>query len=419
MVEIISLTPEYKNYITRRHNTVMYSSPRPLLSSGLPMSELDKKPWRIKTDEVVFSLDCKPLSRVELYQSGANRIIRESHFGGTPDPNLRKKDDIREFSPGARRRYFFYVNSLDLTSMKSIFFATFTISSHLDQFLNKEVFTNAVNSLFKKLHSQGFDFVYKVEYTLGCSRQKSLQCKKNCIEHRPEKTIICQYNEARTPIPHLHILLYSKRLYGFKNRHDRIRKAREFSAFWTDSVLTASGLSLARFFSDDIKQIDEHMSHVSCELQKPRDLIKLIYYFTDYTGKSTKEAYQNECPEKYLGTRFWGKRRKNYKNLTVSPVYIGISENIYNEIYFSVAMRWREIKEKKCRKAGRSCDTCNVSDKCQLYRKNGLYHPAPLAVLNELIQSGKFQKQIHEPEFLNYIEKKLYEKHQSQMEKNI
>ncbi len=339
---------------------------QPLTKEYIFFKKLEKK-------TVFYSKSGKPLSRIELYQSGANRIIRRSTLSFSEERPERHKDDIREFSHTTRRRYFYYVNSLDLSEMRTIFFLTFTISTHLGEYLTKAGMKAAYESIFKKLKKLEFDHVYKVEYT-------------------------------ENEIPHLHLLIFSKNLHGFNFDHERIKKARDFSAMWTDSIYDNHNLSVARFYIDDLDETYNKMSVTSCELQIPQDLKKLIFYFADYTSKN--KDYQNIIPEKFWGTRTWGKRSSVYGKLRVDPVYIDINQEIFDYFYHCICIQWKKEKAKKCAAKKRSCHKCpaDIKINCNLYRKNGFYHPAPLSILDKLLTSGKFQKMIYEDEFYKQID---------------
>lgn len=354
---------------------------------------------------VFYSSSGKSLSRIELYQSGANRIIRKSTLPMSEIVPERSQNDIREFSHSTRRRYFYYINSLDLSEMKSSFFITFTISSNLDEYLTKDGMKSAYESIFKKLKKLEFDHVYKIEYTLGCEYEREFRrktgksCSSNCVQG--EK--ICEYHHQKKPIPHLHLLVFSKNTYGFNNDSDRIDKSRELSLLWTDSVFDNNGISIARFYTDGLNEVYNHMSQVSCQLEIPQDLKKLIFYFADYTSKN--KDYQNVIPEKYWGTRTWGKRASVYGKLRRDPVYIDISQDIFDEIYRCIVLQWKKEKAKKCAAKRRKCHKCTGirKESCNLYRKNGFYHPAPLLLLDGFLKTGRFQSMIYENEYMENL----------------
>ena len=357
----------------------------------------------LKKNTVFYSKSGKPLSRVELYQSGANRIIRMSDMAFTDEIPERQKNDIREFSHGSRRRYFYYINSLDLSSMNSIFFLTFTISTHLHDYIDKDGIKKTYESIFNKLKILEFDFVYKIEYTLGCSYEKEFRsltgrtCADLCFR--------CPYSLEKTPMPHLHILIYSKNHHGFQMEADRIKKAHEFSVLWTDSVYDNHNLGVARFYIDNLDDTYNKMCVTSCELQIPQDLKKLIFYFADYTSKN--KDYQNTIPERFWGSRTWGRRSAVYKDLKKDPIYIELTQKQFDDFYRCIVIQWETDKKKKCATKKKKCATCKTVDTCKLYKKNGFYHAAPLAVLNGLLSSGKLQNKLTEDEFFSQIDEQF------------
>jgi len=299
----------------------------------------------------------KPLSRIEIYQSGANRIIGEST---TPKCDIipqREENDIKEFNHNTRRRYFYYINSLDLSEMKTVWFLTLSISTNIKEYLEKDVVKSIYRSFFKKIQNSGFDFTYKIEYTLQ-------------------------------EMPHLHILAYSKNLHGWNNDIERVKIARQISSIWTDSVFDSIDFPIDQYFSSDIQKIYKNMCTVSCELDKPDDLVRLTYYFANYTSKN--KDYQNIVPEKYFGTRFWGRRRKNYGNITNPPQIIGITREIFDNIYRMIHETWKEKRKERCKKKyNLECRLCKNVLNCVLYKKNGFYHNNIESVISLLEKSGK------------------------------
>ena len=299
----------------------------------------------------------KPLSRIELYQSGANRIIGQNNLPQGDIIPQRSENDIKEFNHNTRRRYFYYINSIDMSQMNTVWFATLSISTFLQDLLTKDNVKLMYKSIFKKLQNMGFDLVYKIEYT-------------------------------KAEMPHIHLLLYSKNHHGWNNAGERIKIARQISHIWTDSVFDSLDLPVTDYYSKDYQQCYKNMCVTSCELDKPDDLIKLIYYFANYTSKN--KDYQNIIPEKFQGTRFWGRRRKNYGNLTNPPAIIPISREIFDNIYRIIHESWKENRKARCKKRhNRECKTCLIEKNCILYKKNGFYHNNINALLNTLHRSGK------------------------------
>lgn len=332
---------------------------------------MDKR--EIRKNTIFYSPKSKKsLSRIEVYPSGANRIFCMPEF--ISHTTLPEKKDVYYFSDGSRKRYFNYINSLNLEGY-SIFFLTLTISSHLYFYLTKENLSVIRNTLLKRISNKGFDYVYKLEYT------KKL-------------------------LPHFHVLIYSKIEYGFKNEDHRILTARKISSAWSgivSSYIDPACCSRCDFLRSAAL---EKMSYTSAELQIPENLVNLIHYFSNYTSK-TKD-YQNQCPEKFQGIRFWGYGKQNYPEAKEFPMEFPITQKIYEDIYRVVCMKWKEQKINKClypdkkkypNKKSIKCSDCSVVSKCMLYRKNGLYHPEISQVIDRLIENKRSEKAFNEDDF--------------------
>lgn len=248
-------------------------------------------------------------SRIEIYASGANRILKAPDTALMPKAEIKRTDTV-SFSATARRRYMRYCNCLDLTGM-NVYIMTVTIQADIERLLTRGAVDDLKKAFNKKLIRAGWDYVIKTEYTAK-------------------------------EVPHFHYFIYGKgTLYA--NDDERIEVARKIGAIFSRLVDYHIDSTYSLF---DRASIDKHFADMcnNCvRLETPRNLKKAISYFATYTSKN--KDYQNVLPRKYIGSRLWGYGRENYGDIRKEPVVIEINREIYNRLYAIALLRCPRLEK--------------------------------------------------------------------------
>lgn len=318
----------------------------------------------------------KSLSRITIYHSGANRIRRKPETTPPANELKRHKYDITSFSYPARSRYFNYTNSLPLEDYQT-FILTMTITSHFFDFLTLDNFRLLCKKFYRYLINEGYDYVYKLEFTLGKTYSSTGM-----------ENVLSLY----TPMPHLHIIIYSKDKIEFSEFYSADHKRLEFSKVWTDYCFDSLGI---RFWADfDFAFMDDYknMLSQSCYLEIPQDIKCKIFYLSYYFTKD--KEYQNIIPEKFRGLKMWGYGRENYGDIKKETVEIDITQEIYDRIFLQAQDLALKKKRSECKFEDKNlykdCYCCPRLDRCIMYKKNGIYYKEIFELLNALKNNGSF-----------------------------
>jgi len=382
--------------------------------------------------------DGLPLSRITIYTSGANRIQRTPSTAPPENILRRKKNDIFQFSYGARRRYFDYVNSLDFSGF-FVYRYDFTISTNIEPYIitrryPKTSFYQAstgvegltyetsiisykeVNDLFfirkdllRYLSKEGFDCVYKIEYTLGCPKDVQLRYQKIYLKECNYECFNCDFGKNCRPTPHFHLIAWRDSEIPIDRNHNWIDEAREKGSVFTRLVFARLGLWNGNNLTDDLLRVYENMRLASVKFSVPsdeEDLRKKIFYLSFYFTKD--KNYQNFIPDKYLGIKMWGYSRENYGDLRVDPTIIPITQNIYDNLLFQ-EIRNDVVESKKIRCKKRSLENCEICSlrHCEIFNKrNGLFSVKMDDYYNQIIDNNIFSSVLSEAQFNKIIDKK-------------
>lgn len=311
----------------------------------------------------------KPLSRIVLYRSGASRIIRQPDSPPPINELKRHKQDITSFSSSARKRYYDYLNSLCLDKFPAVYNINLTIQDELENFVTPDILKAFTKDFlrFEIIKKLRYDYVYKREYT--------------------EKAV-----------PHYHLIVYgTKALYHTKD--ERIEKARDLGLAWTTYIFNNLGFSPAVGIDDYLTQCYKDMCTNSCFIKKPKDLKMFAHYMAYYFTKD--KEYQNIIPPKYYGLKMWGYGRQIYGDQKQDPIFIPITQEIYDRLYIDIKNEHEKKKKKDCDKAGNKCEACpyiykNRLPHCTLYKKNGFFLDKPMEKLLQLKNEIKNLKEFNE-----------------------
>lgn len=307
----------------------------------------------------------KSLSSIKIFKSGANRIKGKPHEAPPQNELKRHKNDIYDFSYGARKRYFEYCSSLNFDNLYA-YCLDVTLSTTFESYIDKEKWRSIVKSFFKYLIKQGFDYVYKLEFT--------------------EKEI-----------PHLHIIIYSAKDVHHSASFNRIEISRHYSQIWSDCCFDRSGLCVFLGADDDLLRTYKHMSVTSAFFKVPKDIKKTVYYLAYYFTKN--KEYQNIIPNKYLGLKMWGYGRENYGKIKETPIEIDITREMFDLIFERVKKTVEANKKKECALNNRNCKECDNFACCGMLKKNGLYSLELDKILNEFHQACYFDNMHSEGEY--------------------
>lgn len=246
----------------------------------------------------------RPVSRIEIYPSGANRIITSNLEGDQKDPPKRHKYDIVTFSDNARRRYWQYGNTLDLLGYNTYVMVATIQNRFCEEYIFKDDLKYIMKNFFKTIIRMGYDYLYKLEY------------------HKNET-------------PHIHLLFYSKDKILFSNKKDQMEKSSKFSKLFTDIVFSCPGYfnrDISLFDYQFVNKVRGDMSTVSCMyLDKPVSIQKTLSYYSTYTSKN--KDYQNLIPKRFLGIKMWGRGRENYGRLNLPVHDIPITRGQFDFLY--------------------------------------------------------------------------------------
>lgn len=322
----------------------------------------------------------KSLSRITIYHSGANRIRRKPETSPPENVLKRHKYDIISFSYPARSRYFNYSNSLPLEEYQ-VFILTMTITTHLHDFLTLDNFRLICKKFYRYLIKEGYDYVYKLEFTLG--RTFSDSGLENDFK-------------LFTPMPHLHIIIYSKKKIIFSEFYSSDDKRFEISRIWTDIVFDSLALRFWCDFDFAFRDDYQNMLAQSCYLEIPQDIKCKIFYLSYYFTKD--KEYQNIIPEKFRGLKMWGYGRENYGDIKKETVEIDITQEIYDHIFREAQSLALKKKRSECKSENKAiykdCYSCISLDRCIMYKKNGIYYKEIFELLNALKNNGSLDSMI-------------------------
>lgn len=275
-------------------------------------NELEK----LKDETVFFSEKSgRPYSRIEVYPSGANRVIK---MNSSPPPSeVPIRDVITSFSDSARRRYWIYCNRLMFDKYKlNYYFVTLTFQDTLADKMTLEQFKKISKILFKRIIRAGFDYVYKLEFT-------------------------------KKEVPHYHLLVYGKHKVNWNNETERLIKNSYYSNLWTTIVINNIFTDFDLFSYTEYSEIIQNMRKYSVDVNIPKkDFASAIAYYSFYTTKN--KDYQNLHPKKYIGLKFWGYGRENYGKKILGEVEdIPISNEQYTRLFQSVKIQYESHTKKK------------------------------------------------------------------------